>query len=174
MQTWECCDVTLHSQCKYRAGVDSSQKIVGRNTVLMMLGNRAIWYKLTVGYQEPHFRRNLPLTSTANQLFIVLWRLSYILFPGMRACLLALIFARGGEGQHIVLRARCTKLSKFENGMHFTYAYLLIHIYYCLNVYLSVIHSITRKPHLSVVWNWYYLFASLHGPGWYKNGIAAV
>ena len=34
------------------------------------------------------------------------------------------------------------------------------------NVYLSVIHGIKRKPHLSVVWNWYHFvaIANLHQP----------
>ena len=37
---------------------------------------------------------------------------------------------------------------------------------YSTNVYWSVIHGIKRKPHLSVVWNWYHLvaIAILHQP----------
>ena len=37
---------------------------------------------------------------------------------------------------------------------------------YCTNVYWSVIHGIKRKPHLSVVWNWYHFvaIAILHQP----------
>ena len=37
---------------------------------------------------------------------------------------------------------------------------------YSLNVYWSVIHGIKRKPHLSVVWNWYHFvaIAILHQP----------
>ena len=37
---------------------------------------------------------------------------------------------------------------------------------YPTNVYLSVIHGIKRKPHLSVVWNWYHFvaIANLHQP----------
>ena len=37
---------------------------------------------------------------------------------------------------------------------------------YCTNMYWSVIHGIKRKPHLSVVWNWYHFvtIAILHQP----------
>ena len=37
---------------------------------------------------------------------------------------------------------------------------------YRTNVYWSVIHGIKRKPHLSVVWNWYHFvaIAILHQP----------
>ena len=37
---------------------------------------------------------------------------------------------------------------------------------YRTNVYWSVIHGIKRKPHLSVVWNWYHFVAVaiLHQP----------
>ena len=37
---------------------------------------------------------------------------------------------------------------------------------YPTNVYWSVIHVIKRKPHLSVVWNWYHFvaIANLHQP----------
>ena len=37
---------------------------------------------------------------------------------------------------------------------------------YRTNVYWSVIHGIKRKPHLSVVWNWYHFvaIANLHQP----------
>ena len=37
---------------------------------------------------------------------------------------------------------------------------------YRTNVYWSVIHGIKRKPHLSVVWNWYHFVAIpiLHQP----------
>ena len=37
---------------------------------------------------------------------------------------------------------------------------------YPTNVYLSVIHGIKRKPHSSVVWNWYHFvaIANLHQP----------
>ena len=37
---------------------------------------------------------------------------------------------------------------------------------YHTNVYWSVIHGIKRKPHLSVVWNWYHFvaIAILHQP----------
>ena len=37
---------------------------------------------------------------------------------------------------------------------------------YPTNVYLSVIHGIKRKPHLSVLWNWYHFvaIANLHQP----------
>ena len=37
---------------------------------------------------------------------------------------------------------------------------------YCTNMYWSVIHGIKRKPHLSVVWNWYHwvAIAILHQP----------
>ena len=30
---------------------------------------------------------------------------------------------------------------------------------HCTNMYWSVIHGIKRKPHLSVVWNWYHFVA---------------
>ena len=37
---------------------------------------------------------------------------------------------------------------------------------YPTNVFLSVIHGIKSKPHLSVVWNWYHFvaIAKLHQP----------
>ena len=42
------------------------------------------------------------------------------------------------------------------------------------NAYWSVIHGIKRKPHLSVVWNWYHFvaIAILHINTWYKYAIA--
>ena len=43
---------------------------------------------------------------------------------------------------------------------------LLTSFVYRTNVYWSVIHCIKRKPHLSVVWNWYHFvaIAILHQP----------
>ena len=45
-------------------------------------------------------------------------------------------------------------------------AYLIYSFVYRTNVYWSVIHGIKRKPHLSVVWNWYNIvaIAILHQP----------
>ena len=55
-----------------------------------------------------------------------------------------------------------------ENVMTFATAVhiLFISFVYPTNVYLSIIHGIKRKPHLSVVWNWYHFvaIANLHQP----------
>ena len=53
-----------------------------------------------------------------------------------------------------------------HNDFHYTGAYLFTSFVYCTNVYWSVIHGIKRKPHLSVVWNWYHFvaIAILHQP----------
>ena len=53
-----------------------------------------------------------------------------------------------------------------RNDIHYSGAYLFTSFVYCTNVYWSVIHGIKRKPHLSVVWNWYYFvaIAILHQP----------
>ena len=43
---------------------------------------------------------------------------------------------------------------------------LFVSVVYRTNVHWSVIHGIKRKPHLSVVWNWYHFaaIAILHQP----------
>ena len=53
-----------------------------------------------------------------------------------------------------------------RNDIHYSGAYLFTSFVYCTNVYWSVIHGIKRKPHLSVVWNWYHFvaIAILHQP----------
>ena len=53
-----------------------------------------------------------------------------------------------------------------RNDFHYSGAYLFTSFVYCTNVYWSVIHGIKRKPHLSVVWNWYHFvaIAILHQP----------
>ena len=53
-----------------------------------------------------------------------------------------------------------------RNDFHYSGAYLFTSFVYCINVYWSVIHGIKRKPHLSVVWNWYHFvaIAILHQP----------
>ena len=53
-----------------------------------------------------------------------------------------------------------------RNDFHCSGAYLFTSFVYCTNVYWSVIHGIKRKPHLSVVWNWYHFvaIAILHQP----------
>ena len=45
--------------------------------------------------------------------------------------------------------------------MTFATAVLILYtsFVYCTAVYWSVIHDIQRKPHLSVVWNWYHFVA---------------
>ena len=57
-----------------------------------------------------------------------------------------------------------------HNWKHLTFAtavpILFTSFVYRTNVYWSVIHGIKRKPHLSVVWNWYHsvAIAILHQP----------
>ena len=55
-----------------------------------------------------------------------------------------------------------------ENVLTFTTAVLILFISLCIAQMCnwSVIHGIKRKPHLSVVWNWYHFvaIAILHQP----------
>ena len=60
-----------------------------------------------------------------------------------------------------------------RNDFRYSGAYLFTSFVYRTNVYRSVIHGIKRKPHLSLVWNWYHFVAiASYGLGWYKYAIA--
>ena len=64
--------------------------------------------------------------------------------------------------------AACRTVVIIENVLTFATAVpiLFTSVVYRTNVYWSVIHGIKRKPHLSVVWNWYHFvaIAILHQP----------
>ena len=71
-------------------------------------------------------------------------------------------FDRGGVGRHVVLSVCYTnKVIIIENVMNFATAVpiLFTSFVYRTNVYWLVIHDIKRKPHLSVLWNWYHFVA---------------
>ena len=70
----------------------------------------------------------------------------------------------GGMSYWVYVTLSCHNWKR--NDFHYSGAYLFTSFVYCTNVYWSVIHGIKRKPHLSVVWNWYHFvaIAILHQP----------
>ena len=67
---------------------------------------------------------------------------------------------RGGMLYCVYVTLNCHHL---KNKIQYVGMYFLV-LCYCLNGYLSVIHSIKRKPYLSVKWDWYHFvtIAILH------------
>ena len=122
---------------------------------------------LSIQHDKSDFGRNSPLTerrtSSANHLF-TLHTASHadhrvaipILHVKYRAQFL-LGVGWGGMSYWVYVTLSC------HNWKHLTFAtavpILFTSFVYRINVYWSVIHGIKRKPHLSVVWNWYHFVA---------------
>ena len=146
----------------------------GRKKVLVMLGYHSIQLMLSIKHDKSDFGRNSPLTerrtSSANHLFTlhtaahadhreaipilhVKYRAQFLLGVGW-----------GGMSYWVYVTLSCHNWKR--NDFHYSGAYLFTSFVYCTNVYWSVIHGIKRKPHLSVVWNWYHFvaIAILHQP----------
>ena len=146
----------------------------GRKKVLVTLGHHSIQQMLSIKHDKSDFVRNSPLTerrtSSANHLF-TLHTASHadhrvaipILHVKYRAEFL-LGVGWGGMSYWVYVTLSC------HNWKHLTFAIavpiLFTSFVYRINVYWSVIHGIKRKPHLSVVWNWYHFvaIAILHQP----------
>ena len=68
----------------------------------------------------------------------------------------------GGMSYWVYVTLSCHNWKR--NDFRYSGVYLITSFVYRTNVYWSVIHGIKRKPHLSVVWNWYHFvaIANLH------------
>ena len=125
--------------CAGKAGVAKN--------VLVMLGYHSIQQMMSISHDKSDFGRNSPLTerrtSSANHLF-------------------TLHSAAQADHRLAIPILHMKYRAQFLLGVGWGCMSYWVYVTLCW----SVIHGIKRKPHLSVVWNWYHFvaIAILHQP----------